>query len=396
MTAAAAAAVPLLGAAPAAGAASPRRTAATTSHRTVSTTSKKTTSDLVYINTWKGEHIYGARFDVLSGELAPIGPVGDATADWAVKHPTRPILYVATMAVGGVVATFRIDPETGALAKTGELTTGGTGLGGGGVSYIGIDRPSNTLLAANFEDGFTAAVPISETGELGPPASIAQDTGFGPSPRQTKPHPHYAEIDPSGSFALVADFGADRVFVYRFDRATRTLSAGGAAGPYYYATAPGSGPRRLAFHPNGRSLYLLNELTADIQTLDWSPKSGQLTARQTLSLASPEATGTKSASDLAISRDGRFIYAGNRGENTLVVLAVDPRTDQLTVMQRIPCGGVTPWGFSLHPGGRWLLVANEASNTVNVFGVDQGSGRLTDTGTAIPVPNPDSITFCRV
>ncbi|MEW1860836.1 lactonase family protein [Streptomyces sp. NPDC088194] len=385
MAATAAAAVPLLGAAPATAAAPARRTAAP----------RSTARELVYVNTWKGTQIHGAWFDPDRGDLTPIGPVGEANADWAVTHPTLPILYVATMAVGGVVDTFRIDPATGALAKTGELSTGGTGLNGGGVSYIGIDQPSNTLLATNFEDGFTAAVPISRTGELAPPASLAQDTGSGPNPRQASPHPHHAEVDPSGRFALVADFGADRVFVYRFDRATRTLSAGGPAGPYAYPTAPGSGPRRVAFHPDGRTVYLLSELSSDLQTLRWDPHEGELTHRQTLALDGPDFTGTKSASDLAISGDGRFVYAGNRGENSLTVFAVDPRTDLLSTLQSVPCGGTTPWGFTLHPSGRWLLVANEASNTVNVFGVDRRSGKLTDTGMSLAVPNPDSVTFFR-
>ena len=352
--------------------------------------------NLVYINTWRGTQIYGAWFDPVRGDLTPIGPVGQANADWAVKHPARPILYVATMLVGGVVYAFAIDPATGALTKTGEVAAGGSGLGGGGVSYIGVDRPSATLLVANFEDGFTATLPISTAGVLEPPVSIAQDTGSGPSPRQAGPHPHHVAIDPSGRFALVADFGADRVFVYRFDRATRALSAGGPSGPYAYATAPGSGPRRVGFHPNGRTLYLLSELTADLQTLKWDRRGGVLTHRQTLPIVTADFPGTKSASDLAVSRDGRFVYAGDRSENSLVVFAVDPRTDLLTLIQRIPCGGVTPWAFSVHPGGRWLLVANEASSTVNLFGIDQRSGLLTDAGKSISVPNPDSITFCSV
>lgn len=367
------AAVPLLGAAPAA-AASSRRTA----------------PDLVYVNTWNGDRIYGAWFDPRGGELTVIGPVGEASADWAVRHPRLAILYVATMDEGGVVYAFRIDPATGALTKTGEVATGGAGMGGGGVAYLSLDEPSSTLLVANFEGGLVAALPISHDGRLGAPASIAQDTGSGPNPRQAGPHPHDVELDPSGRFALVPDFGADRVFVYRFDRATRTLSAG----PPGYATESGSGPRRVAFHPDHRTVYLLTELTADIQALHWNPHGGLLAHRQTLALSTPGFTGTKSASDLAVSRDGRFVYAGNRGENSLVVFAVDPRTDLLSVAQRVPCGGTTPWSFSVHPSGRWLLVANEASSTVNVFGIDPRSGYLTDTGTAVSVPNPDSLTFC--
>ncbi|BBB01276.1 hypothetical protein RVR_8594 [Actinacidiphila reveromycinica] len=383
----AAAAVPLLGAVPSAAAATRAQ------GEPAALRPRGSTRELVYFNTWKGTEIYGAWFDAGTGALTPLGPVGEATADWAVTHPTLPIMYVATMAVGGVVDTFRIDPATGALTKTGELSTGGTGLNGGGVSYIGIDPASDTLLATNFEDGFTAAVPITRTGELAPPASLAQDTGSGPNPRQAGPHPHHAEVDPSGRFVLVADFGADRVFAYRFDRRSRTLSAAGPTAGY--TTAPGSGPRRVAFHPDGRTVYLLSELSSDLQALRWAPDTGELTNRQTLPLSTPDFTGTKSASDLAISADGRFVYAGNRAENSLVVFAVDPRTDLLGVLQRVPCGGTTPWGFTLHPSGRWLLVANEASSTVNVFAVDQGSGRLTDTGTSLAVPNPDSITFYR-
>jgi 6-phosphogluconolactonase len=352
-----------------------------------------TSPDLVCVGTWKGRYVYGAWFDPVRGILTPIGPVGVANADWAVPHPTLPLLYVATLEEDGIVYAFRIERTTGALTKIGEVATGGAGLGGGGVSYLGLDRPSRTLFVANFEGGFTATLPISKTGELGPPASIAQDTGSGPNPRQTRPHPHHVAIDPTGRFALVADFGADKVFVHRFDRATRTLSL---RDPHAYPAAPGSGPRRVAFHPDGRTVYLLNELTADLQTLRWDTRDGQLTHRRTLPLGTPGFPGTKSASDLAVSRDGRFVYAGDRGENSLVVLAVDQRTDLLRPVQQIPCGGVTPWSFAVHPSGRWLLVANEASSSVNLFSVDQHSGRLTDTGRSLAVPNPDSITFCRV
>jgi 6-phosphogluconolactonase len=347
--------------------------------------------DLVYIGTWKGQNVHGAWFDPVRGDLTPIGPVGVANADWTVRHPTLPILYVATLEEDGVVYTFHVNRVTGALTKTGEVATGGAGMGGGGVSFIDVDRPSSTLLVANFEGGFTAALPIARTGELGPPTSIARDTGSGPNPRQNGPHPHHVAIDPTGRFALVADFGADQVFVHHFHRSTRTLSVGDS-----YRTEPGSGPRRVAFHPDGRTVYLLNELTADLQTLRWHPKEGRLTHRQTLSTNTPGHTGTTSASDLTTTRDGRFAYTGNRGENSLVGHAIDPHTHLLSPIQRVPCAGVTPWSFSAHPNGRWLLVANEASNTVNLFSIDRGTGRLTDTGRSVPVPNPDSITFCHM
>jgi 6-phosphogluconolactonase (cycloisomerase 2 family) len=233
--------------------------------------------------------------------------------------------------------------------------------------------------------------PVGRDGRLGAMASSVQDTGSGPNARQAGPHAHHVVIDPSRRFALVADFGADRVFVYDYDRASHRLSAGTPDGPGSYATAPGSGPRRLAFHPSGGTVYLLNELTADIQVLRWDPRAGVLTPRQLLTTNAPGHTGTTSAAELAISRDGRHVYTSNRGDNTLVVFSVDPDTGLLTEAQRLPCGGVTPWSFSLHPGGRWLFVANEASSTVNLFQVDPGSGHLTDTGASVAVPNPDCI-----
>ncbi|MFJ8113122.1 lactonase family protein [Streptomyces sp. NPDC096132] len=239
----------------------------------------------------------------------------------------------------------------------------------------------------------TAALPIRPDDGLGTPASVMVDTGSGPHPRQTGPHPHHVVVAPGGRFALVADFGADRVFVYRFDRGTRVLSADEPIGPRSYAVPPGSGPRRLHFHPDGRTLYLLNALTADLHILDWNPWNGRIALAQTLSTDSPEYTGTKSAAELGTSRDGRFVYTSNRGENTLVVFTADQRTGRLTLAQRIPCGGLSPWSFTIHRSNRWMFVANQVSSSVNLFAIDLRSGKLTDTGNSMPVPNPDCTTI---
>ncbi|MFJ8755017.1 lactonase family protein [Streptomyces sp. NPDC102441] len=347
--------------------------------------------DLLYIGTWGQEQVHAVRFDPVRGIMDTLGPMAEVSSNWVAVHPTRPVLYVAGGEPGGFVRTFRIDKASGALSRTGEIATEAAPSGSGGLSYIGLNGDADTLLVADFATGTAATVQVGRDGRLGALASWVQDTGSGPSPRQAGPHPHHVVIDPSRRFALVADFGADRVFVYDYDRATHRLSAGTPDGPGFYATAPGSGPRRLAFHPRGRMVYLLNELTADIQVLRWDSRTGMLTPRQLLTTNAPGHTGTTSAAELAISRDGRHVYASNRGDNALVVFSVDPGTGLLTESQRLPCGGVTPWSFSLHPGGRWLFVANEVSSTVNLFHVDPGSGRLTDTGNSVAVPNPDCI-----
>jgi len=383
---AAAAAAPLVGDVPAAQAASKAAV-----KETVKETAK-VPEELVFISTWKGTQIYGAWFDPEHGDMTLIGPVGAAVSNWATMHPVKPVLYVGGGQDGGFVYSYDFDPATGLLTQTGTVRTDPGGTAGGGVSYLMVDSPSKTILVANFEAGLTAAVPI-EQGVMGEPVSIVQDTGSGPNARQLSPHPHYVAVDPTGRYALVPDFGADRIFVYRFDRRTRALSASEVNGTGYYQTDPGSGPRRVLFHSGGRTLYTLNELTATIEILDWDPAAEKLTRRQILSTDTPDFTGTKSGAELALGADGRFLYTSNRGENALVVYRIDERTELLEEVQRIPCAGQVPWSFTIHRTGRWLFVANEMSNTVNLFSVDRASGKLTDTGRPVPVPNPDCITF---
>ncbi|MFG3138009.1 lactonase family protein [Streptomyces sp. NPDC048211] len=348
-------------------------------------------ADLLYVGTWGQNQVHAIRFDPAHGTMTPLGPVAEVSSNWVAVHPTRPVLYVAAGEQGGAIRVFRIDGASGALRQTGEVRAQEAPGVQGGLSYIGLSEDAATLLVADFSAGSAATLPVDAHGGLGAVASRVHDTGSGPSPRQAGPHPHHVVIAPGGRFALVADFGADRVFVYDYDRKTQRMSAGTPDGPGPYATAPGSGPRRLAFHPDGRTVYLLNELTADIEVLRWDGSRGTLTSRQVLTTNAPGHTGTTSAAELAVSRDGRHVYTSNRGDNALVVLSADPGTGLLTEAQRLPCGGVTPWSFSLHPDGRWLFVANEVSGTVSLFRVDPRSGRLTDTGTSVAVPNPDCI-----
>ncbi len=322
--------------------------------------------------------------------------MGEAVSNWATMHPVKPVLYVGGGQDGGFVDSYGFDPATGLLTQTGTVRTDPGGTSGGGVSYLVVDSPSKTILVANFEAGLTAAVPI-EKGVMSEPASVVQDTGSGPNARQLSPHPHphphHVAVDPSGRYVLVPDFGVDRIFVYRFDRRTRTLSAGDVNGTGYYQTDPGSGPCRVLFHSGGRTLYTLNELTATIEVLDWDPAAEKLTHRQVLSTDAPDFTGTKSSAELALGGDGRYLYTSNRGENVLVVYRIDEGTGLLEEVQRIPCAGQVPWSFTIHRSGRWLFVANEVSNTVNLLSIDRTPGKLADTGRSVPVPNPDCITF---
>lgn len=347
---------------------------------------------LVYVG-MHGNQITAARFDPATGNLALIGPAADMPSPtWTVVHPSLPVVF-ADSELGndgksdGAVFSFRADRATGKLDQIGRVDAGG-----GGTTYLWLDAPSMTLLATNYGSGSVATIPVTADGGLSPVVSLIAETGSGPSPRQRSSHAHSVVVDPSGRFALVADLGADRVFVYPFDRAAHALEPDPSGQERHYAAAPGSGPRHLAFHPNGRALYLYCELTADLQVLRWDAAEGRLALTQTVSTNSAGFAGKSAAAEVAVSRDGRFVYASNRGENTLVVYGAARDGGELTFLQRLPGIG-DPWSFALHPNGRWLLVANEHTNSVAVYGVEPSSGRLTETGRSIATPNPVCISF---
>lgn len=345
---------------------------------------------LVYIG-MHGSQIHAARFDPRNGTLTMVGVVADhGRATWAVMHPHAPVLYVVDEAgndgkANGAVLAYRITPGTGALSLIGTADAGG-----GGTTYLSIDAASATLVAANYGGGSIATFPLAADGAIGPRASLVADNGTGPSPRQKSPHAHGALVAPGGRYVLAADLGADRVFVYPF---TASDHAARAEGMRAYEAPPGSGPRHMALTADGRFVYLINELTADLVTLRWDAAAGTLSAVDQQPTRLPGGTGPSSGSEIAVSGDGRFLYAGNRTDNTLLVYALDRASGKPGQVQRIAAGGAVPWSFTLSPDGHWLLVANEQSDHISVFARDPRTGTLTDTGHGLDTPKPVNITF---
>ncbi|MGC3963994.1 MAG: lactonase family protein [Rhodocyclaceae bacterium] len=338
-----------------------------------------------------GNQIHALRFDACAGKMTSLGPVADVPKPkWLAPHPQLPLVYAATDGTGqeGSVAAFSLDRESGGLTKVGERAAGGAG-----TTYVALDQSSATLFAANFGGGSASSIALNADGSLGTLVSTIKATGSGPHRRQTSPHAHGIALDPTGHYALVPDLGADRVFIYSFDRASHRLSPDDAASPHAFATPPGSGPRRAVFDADGRFVYVVNELSAEIMTLKWDAATARLSPVQSQSISTPDFKGAKSASEIALSHDGRFVYVGDRGENTLVVYRVNDETGELTLNQRLPSGGDAPWAFEMHASGKWLLVANYRSNRVNLFSIDPESGRLADTGQALDAPTPASVSF---
>ncbi|BEU98713.1 lactonase family protein (plasmid) [Acidovorax sp. DW039] len=288
----------------------------------------------------------------------------------------------------GRVFAYAIAEHTGGLNPMGDASAGGAG-----TTHLWLDAPSMTLLAANFGTGSTSSLTLHTDGRPGVLVSSIQAYGSGPHRRQASPHAHGIAVDRTGRHALVADMGADRVFVYGFNRSTRSLAADWPNVQRAYQAPAGSGPRRAVFSATGHMVYVLSELSAEITALRWDSTLGSLEAVQTLPLTTPGFEGVKSASELAPSRDGRFVYAGNRGENQILVYRADADSGELELVQRHPSGGDVPWAFDIHPSGQWMLVAHHRSQRLSLHRIDKTSGRLSDTGVTLDVPAPVSVLF---
>ena len=354
-------------------------------------TESPTDPDLLYVGTYtentRSEGVYLVRMDRRSGELLRVGAV-DAAANpsFLSIHPNGRVLYaVNEREPAGMVSAFAIESGTGALTRLNEQPSGG-----GTPCYVSVDRSGRALLVANYGGGSVALLPIEANGALAA-AHVVQHTGKGPNAeRQEAPHAHCILPDRSNRFALAADLGADRVFVYRLDldaKSLRHIEEGDAV------MRPGAGPRHLAFHPTLPLVFVANELDSTVATLRFDSTRGALSPQSTLSTVPAGWTGTNYPADIHVAANGRTLYVSNRGHNSIAVFSVAESTGALALEQVVSTEGDWPRNFSLDPTGRWLLVANQRSDSVVVFGRDQDNGRLTATRQRIVLPSPVCLRF---
>ena len=356
------------------------------------TQSSEAPAEFVYVGTQEGS-IQCLRFDISTGKLTMIGRSALALRPtWVTAHPQLPVLYAVDddNAKEGSVTAFNVNRETGALTEMSRVGTKGTG-----TTNLYFDAPSDTLLAANYGSGSVSSIAVNRDGSIDSVVSTIKEAGSGRNRRQASAHAHNAVVDPSGRYVLVADLGADRVFVYGLDRSTHEISTIDEAQSRAFVSSAGSGPRHLAFGSNGRFVYLITELAANVVVFRWDASHGRLTLVQTLPLNSADFKGAGSGAEIAVSHDGRFVYAENRGENELVVYRVDPESGGLSEIQRTLSGGDKPWGLAIDASGKWMVVANQRSGSVNVFGIDSESGMIVSTGQSVDIQTPVSIAFVR-
>src|SRR6185295_18869390 len=244
------------------------------------------------------------------------------------------------------------------------------------------------LLVANYTGGNVTVLPIRSDGTLGMVMDVEQHEGAGVKEQQKGPHAHCIILDAAERYALAADLGIDKVMIYRFDPATGKLTAGKQSSA---ELQQGAGPRHLTPHPNGKYVYVINELDSTMTVFKYN--AGTLAQIETVSTLPSDFSGVSYCADVHVSPSGKFLYGSNRGHNSIVVFQIDQRTGKLTQLEHVSTEGNWPRNFTLDPTGRFLLVANQRTDNVVTFSIDPQTGRLEPTGQITEIPVPVCLKF---
>jgi 6-phosphogluconolactonase len=350
----------------------------------------------------RGIHLF--HVDRTSGAMTPAGVVEMGTSPGCLAaNAARTHLYSAneTDRVGddkqGTVSAFSIDRGDGSLALLNTVRSGGAG-----PTYVSVHPGGRHLLVANYFGGSVAVLPILADGRLGEASDVKVDAGpIGPTKATHAPpgsfavsghdrtHAHMIQADPAGRFVLHVDLALDKIFVWRFDEQHGALTAND---PPAVALPAGDGPRHFHFHPNGRWLYSIQEEGSTLVLFDYDPRLGRLSARQTISTLPPGFAGSNFCSEVLVSADGRYVYAGNRLHDSIAIFSV-ASDGRLAFVGEEWTRGDYPRSFSFDPSGRFLYCCNQRADAVTVFRVDRATGRLSFSGQYVAVGNP-SIVVC--
>ena len=341
-------------------------------------------TELVYVGSGK-KNIYAYRMDLASGALSPLGTAAQIVdPSYFAISPDRHFLYAVTegaTAESSWISSFRIDSKTGKLAFLNKQPTGGAG-----PCFVEVDQRGKDALAANYNSGSVSVFPINEGGALGGRSELIQDHGSGPNPqRQEGPHAHCIVTGPDDRFAFVCDLGLDKVMIFKFDPEKGSLAAND---PAFAVIKAGSGPRHISFHPNGQFAYVINEMSSTLTVMACDLERGTLREIETQPLLAGDFKGESTAAEVAVHPSGKFVFASNRGEDSIAVFRCDPATGQLTFLERDSTLGKVPRNFEIDPSGAFLLAANQNSGGVIIFSIDLSTGHLRSTGNKISVEQP--------
>src|SRR5712672_596289 len=358
---------------------------------------------LVYVGTYtnktasKGIYVYN--FDPGTGKLTSLGVAAESEdPSFLAVHSSGKYLYAVNEIdhfdekKSGAASAFSIDQKTGKLTLLNQAATRGAG-----PCHISLDKSGKFALVANYDGGSVATFPVHPDGTLGEAADFVEHRGSSADKeRQAAPHAHWIGTAPDNRFALAADLGLDEILIYRFSATKGTLAPND---PAFAKLNPGSGPRHLAFHPNGKFVYLLTEMEDSVTAFAYKASNGSLSPLQTVSALTTlrkDYKGPKEAAEIAVHPSGKFLYASNRaGIDTISAFSINPK-GTLQLKNEYPTMGKTPRNFAIDPTGKFLLAANQESNNIVTFRIDAITGALSPTGDVVEAPAPVCIVFVAV
>ena len=329
------------------------------------------------------------KFDPATGALSLVQQVKSANPSFVALDPSRRFLYVINEIDDyegqklGSAEAYAIDPSTGMLTLLNRQSVGGPI-----PAHLAVDPNGRHLVVANYIGGNFVVLPIEADGRLGPVNGEIKDSGAGPNKqRQEAPHPHSVVFDPAGRFIAAADLGIDKVLTFR-------LNGGGLVRVGEAPAASGAGPRHLAFNLNGRALYVVNELNATVTAYAYDPTAGQIGKElQTISTEPAGYAGPHSTAEIAVHPSGKFLYASNRGYNSIIGYRIDPATGLLSAIGHATQGVNFPRSFAIDPSGKWLYVANQKGDTLVQFEFNLETGELKPTGQVTSSITPVAMVF---
>jgi 6-phosphogluconolactonase len=353
---------------------------------------------IFYVGTYteassKSKGIYAYRFDSDTGQATPLGLVAETTnPSFVALHPGGQYLYAVNElqnykgSNSGGVSAFSIDHATGKLTFLNEVASRGAD-----PCYIIVDKAGKFVLVANYTGGSIAVFPILGDGKLGDASEFVQHTGHGPNEkRQEKAHAHSIDLSLDNHFAFVDDLGLDQLLVYKYDVTKGTLAPNDSP---FVKLDPGAGPRHFVLHPSGKFAYVVAEMQSTVTALSVDPRIGTVQRMQTVSTLPKEFSGENDDAEIQIHPSGKFIYASNRGHDSIAVFSIDPLKGTVTPVENISTGGKTPRSFEIDPTGKFILAQNQKSDSIVIFRIDQKTGRLSATGQKLDVPSPVCVKF---
>jgi len=348
---------------------------------------------LAYVGTYttktSSKGIYAFRFDTGTGQLNAIGLAAETRdPSWLAVYPDGKFLYAVNEAgKSSAVSGFAVNPKSGKLTPVNQMRALGED-----PCYIAFDQKGWYVLVANYTSGNVAVFPLQAGGFIDEPSAVVSDSGTtGPiKERQEAAHAHWIETSPDNRFALVADLGLDEVLVYRFDAKNGTLAPNE---PAFARLKAGSGPRHIVFHPNGKFVLVVSELSSTVTSFAYDAKKGALKEIGTVSTLPPGFSGRNDVAEAAVHPNGRFLYVSNRGHDSIAIFAIDPAKGTLKFVAHVLTGGKEPRHFAIDPSGKYLFAENQFSNNIVVFKIDAATGGLTPTGQVVDVPSPVNLTF---